>query len=295
MTVSLVIISQISMAENDGKDFAEIKVLIEKASLSQEKKTSLFSRSSSAVNAGIPSADVAVIVHRGLARNVDSKTIEAFIDINVRAREQNLPVRPVLDRVQQGLSKGVPPEKILAFTERLVEKLAAADRILSSIEKSGTKADKSRYREEGTQSVARALEKAIPEDMITKVGMKAAGKRVSFSTFNASINAITTFVEVGMQPEQALRLVNRAMDKGYSEKEMTEMEMKMSRMMKEGWMMDDAMKSMEMMMNKGSMGDMQKGMGTGPMSVPGTGMGGGSSMPATPGGMHHGGQGMGHH
>lgn len=296
MTIGLVMLSRVSMAETAGTDFDEIKVSVEKAPLSQEKKAGLLKRASDAVNAGLPPADVAVIVKRGLARGVDSKVIEDFIGIPVKAREQNLPVRPVLDRVQQGLSKGVPPEKISAFSRRLVEKLAAADKIVNSIEKSGLRADKKTFRDEGTQTVARALEKAIPEDMITKVGLKAAQKRASFTTLNASINTITTFVEMGMSPEEASKLINKALDKGYSEKEMIGMERDMSYMMREGWMMNDAMKSMETMMNKGFSGDMHKGMGTSPGPGPGTGMGGSPSMPAAPGGgMHHGGPGMGRH
>ena len=292
MTVSLIAVGRVTVAETAGADLDEIKVSIEKAPLPQEKRTSLLKRASDAVNAGIPPADVAVIVKRGLARGVESKTIEELIAIPVSAREQNLPVRPVLDRVQQGLSKGVPPERISAFSRRLLEKLAAADKIVSGIEKGGIKADKKPYREEGTHTVARALEKAVPEDMITKVGLKATQKRASFTTFNAAINTVTTFVEMGMPLEQAAKLINKAIDKGYSEKEMLIMERGMAHEMRDGMKMEDIMNGMDSMMNSGTMGSWSKGMGGGPMQ------GSGSTIHTTPGmGTHHGpgGGGMGSH
>src|SRR3990172_2190416 len=90
MTVSFVMINLVSIAETGGKEFDEIRVSVEQSPLSQEKKTSLLRRASDAVNAGIPSADVAVIVKRGLSRGVDSKVIEDFIAIPVKAREQHL-------------------------------------------------------------------------------------------------------------------------------------------------------------------------------------------------------------
>lgn len=296
ITLGAVMVSQATMAETDGKEFDEIKVSVEQSSLPQERKASLLKKSSDAIRAGIPSADIAVIVKRGLARGVEGRTVEDFIQSAVRAKEQNLPVRPVLDRVQQGLSKGVPPERISGSAKRLIENLTVADRIVDSFSRSGLKAERAADRENGTQAVARALERAIPEDTINRIGARAIQKRASLATFNASVNTVTTFVEMGMSPEQASKLINKAMDKGYSEKEMIGMERDMSFMMREGWMMNDAMRSMETMMNRGFPGDMHKGMGTGPAPGPGTGMGGSPPMtPAPGGGMHHGGPGMGRH
>ncbi len=295
-TLCLLMISRISTAETGGKEFDEIRVSVEQSSLSQEKKASLLKVSSDAISAGVPTADVAVIVKRGLARGIEAGIIGDFIQSAVRAKEQNLPVRPVLDRVQQGLSKGVPPERISSSAKHLVEDLAIADRIVGSFSRNGLKAGSAADMEKGTQAVARALEKAIPGDTISRIGNRAIQKKSSFTTFNASINTVTTFVEMGISPEQASKLIIKAIDKGYSEKEMIGMERNMSFMMREGWMMNDAMKSMETMMDKGFSGDMHKGMGTGPGMGPGTGIGGGPSMsPAPGGGMHHGGPGMGRH
>ena len=180
----------------------------------------------------------------------------------------------------------------------MVEKLAAADRIVYSVEKNGLRADTKTYRAEGTQTVARALEKAIPEDMITKVGLKAAQKRASFTTFNASINTVTTFVEMGMPLEHASKLISKAIDKGYSEKEMLIMERGMAHEMRDGMKMEDIMNGMDSMMNNGTMGSWSKGMGGGPMQGTGSGMGSGSTIHTMPGmGTHHGpgGGGMGSH
>lgn len=296
IAVSLLTFYGIGAAESEGGGIAEIRLSIEKSGFPPEEKAALIKRASDAEKAGIPSADLSVVIKRGLARGIRSEALGDFIDVAVKAREQNLPVGPVIDRVQQGLSKGVAPEKIVFSTNRLVEKLAQADGVVARLERSGLKADRPTQRREAIHTVARAFEKSIPQEAVAGVGMKVAKRAGSLSRFDAAVSAVTAFVEMGMPLERSVKLVERGVEKGYSEKQMMGMEMEMSRMMREGWMMDDAMKTMDTMMNRGMMGDQHKGMGMGPASGTGTGMGGSPSMPAAPGGgMHGGSPGMGRH
>ena len=271
-----------------GKDLNEIKSVIEKSSLPRDKKTALYERASVALGAGIPSTDVAVIIKRGISRGANSAALEESLSAVVTAKEKGLPVRPVLDRIEQGLSKGVSSEKLSAVTKQLVVKLSAADGIVDKLRKSGMKGAEA---EKGAavHTVARALEKSIPDDPITKVGMKVVKQDSSLSRFDAAVDSMTFLVEMGMPVDQALRLINKAVDKGYSDKEMFQMEKEMSRMMRDGAKMEDAMKGMDSMMNSGNMG---KGMSGGMSGGPGTG--GSPPLHNTPGmGTHHGGGGPG--
>lgn len=282
---SLAMMSGAASAET-GRDLEEIRLSIERSALSQEKRMSLTVKASEAVKAGIPSSDIAVIVKRGLSRGVDVKMVEDVLDIAVRTKEKGLPVRPILDRIEQGLSKGVPHERISSSTRQLASKLAAADAIVNNISRSGVKIEEQADRWDTIHTVARALEKAIPGDEITKVGMKAAKQGASLTRFDASVNTMTAFVEMGMPVDDASRMIHKVMDKGYSEADMITMEREMAGRLRDGAGMEEVMKSMEYMIDTGRMGEWHRGMESG------------SEMHNSPGtGSHHrtGGSGMGGH
>lgn len=276
--IGLFMVCGTAIAEMGQKAIAEIRLSIEKSAFSKETKASLLKKASDAVNAGIQSDDIAVIINRGLNRGVDSKTIEGFIDTAIKVKGQNLPARPVMDRIQQGLSKGVPPERILGVTKRLAEKLTEADTITKNLVDSGVKAGDSKEREDAVQAVARALERSIPEDIIAQIGVTVKKHNYSLSMFSRAIHTMTTFVESGMPANQASRLVNKAMNKGYSEKDMLTMEKEAANEIKEGKRMEDIGRRMESVMERGSFGQGFRGMEGGRGPGTGSGMGGGSGM-----------------
>ena len=270
----LFLVYGISAAE--PRDLGEIRTAIEKSSLPGEGKAALFKRASAAVGTGIPAADVAVIIKRGVSKGSAGKALEDALGAAITAKEKGLPVRPVLDRIEQGLAKGVPPERIAAATKQLVAKLSTADAIVNNLGKGGLKAGEQSEKGPAVHTVARALEKSIPEDAINKLGQKSIAQGASLSRLSATIDTMTFFVEMGMNLDRASELVMKAMNKGYSEGEMFMMQKEMSDMIRDKSNMNDIMKNMDMRMNSGTMGSGMggKGMGGAPTS-PGThGMGG---------------------
>ncbi len=271
--ITLIMVYGIAMADTK-KAIDEIRLSVEKSALPQEAKASLFKKASDAVNAGIQSDDIAVIINRGLNRGVDSKTIEGFIDIATKAKGQNLPVSPVLDRMQQGLSKGVPPERILNVANNLAEKLNSANTIINNLIKEGIKTGNPKDREDAVLTVARAMERAIPENIITQTGMRVKKHNYPISMFDRAIETLTNLIEGGMRVEQASKLINKAIDKGYSEKDMLRMENEIFNELKEGKRMEDAARGMESAIERGSFDRGHRGMEGGQMRGTGSGMGG---------------------
>lgn len=274
---SLFIVCGIVMADTGEKAIAEIRLSIEKSALSQETKAVLLKNVYEAVNAGIPSDDIAIIINRSLRYGVDGKTIEGFIDTAIKVKRQNLPTRPVLDRIQQGLSKGVPPERILGATRKLAEKLSVAEGIVNNLIKSDVKTGNTAEKGELVQTVARALERSIPKNIITQIGINVRKHNYSLSIFDKAVDTVTNFVESGMSVELASRLVNKAIDKGYSEKDMWKMEREIADELKEGRKMEDVARRMESVMDRGFERS-YRGMEGGQMRGTGSGMGSGSSI-----------------
>lgn len=263
IVILIVALSNETAIANTEKNKEDIRLAVEKSTLSQEQKAILLSRSYAAIKAGIPSDDISIIINRGLAKGWDSKSLESLMTNVINSKEQNLPVKPVLNRIEQGLSKGVSPEKVLYAAEGLIVKLEAANRIVNNLVRSGMKTDKDSDTGDAVQSVARAMEKLIPETTITDMGTKISRNKQSITKFNAYVNTMTTCVEMGMPMERALKIVHRAIDKDYTEGDIIMMEKSFFNEIKSGSDMNHIMQNLESTMNRGGMGFSGMGGGSG--------------------------------
>lgn len=272
----------IALAET-GKDINELRLSHEVSALPMEEKESLMRVSNEAVKAGVPPADIALIVRRGLARGWGSRSIEELILLLTKTHQQGLPLTSLIDRFHQGQAKGVPFERVSASANKLSEKLSAADEMVGNLIRGGMKEGKGDEKGKTIQTVARAMERSVPDDAVMQIGAKLMKSNSPLSKFDAAVSTMTNAIEMGMPPAQASKMMNMAIDKGYSETDMMMMEREMFSMMRDGATMNDVMKNMETMMNSGGMGFSGSGMGGGAMTQGGGGMsgspmGGGSGM-----------------
>ncbi len=261
--------------EARSRQLEEAKSAVEKSSLPREAKSGILTKADRAVAAGVPAEDVSVIVTRGVKQGVDSRSIEGFLDTATRAKEQNLPVRLILDRTEQGLAKGIPPEKIEGVTRQLSGHLAAARPIVNNLENKGLRSANAKGADTATETVARALEKSIPKNEITGIGQKVTDRKGSLALFNQAVDTMTTFAGNGMSHEQSARLVNGAIEKGYSERNLEAMERYMTDQLRKNRPMSEIVSGMNSRMEQGDMmRDTQM-----------QGRPGGGSMGPSPGGM----------
>lgn len=273
-------------AADTKKDMNELRLSPEMSAIPVEEREGLLKISNDAVKAGIPSADIALIVKRGLARGWGSKSLEESIALLTRTQEQGLPLTSLLDRFHQGQAKGVPFEKVSASANKLTEKLSAADGMVGNLIKGGMKEGKGDEKGRTIQTVARAMERSVPDDAVMQIGARLMKDNGTLSKFDAAISTMTNSIEMGMKSVQASKMMNHAIDKGYSETDMMMMEREMFNRMRDGANINDVAKEMESMMNSGNMGFSGSGMNGGAMMHNGAGMSGSP-------GMMHGGAGMG--
>jgi uncharacterized protein YoaH (UPF0181 family) len=223
----------------------QIRSLVEKSQFSPADKAELLDAAGRALRAGIPADDVEIIITRGREQRVDAKTTGELLDTAARVQGQGLPVRPVLNRIEQGLSKGIPPERISDASRKLAEKLAEAEPIVSGLVRGGVKAGSGRDREYAIETVARALEKAVSKDAITGAGERVKERRGSVALFDKAVHTMTNLMDSGMSSGSASRIVHEAVKKGFSEKDLTKMEREVAEGLGKGKRIDDAVKSTE--------------------------------------------------
>lgn len=268
-------------AEGSGSNHLdEARTTIERSSLAKEAQVALLAKADRAVTAGIPAEDVAIIITRGLKQGVSGPTLEGFLETATVVKEQHLPSRLVLDRIEQGLAKGVPGERISGVTQNLSRHLATAKPMVEKIESSGVKPAPSGRPIAPIETVARALERSIPPDAILRMGEKVQARKGSMALFDRAIDTMTVFVGNGMQTEQASRMVHSAIERGYSEKDLGTMERYLAEGLRKNRSMDEIVSGMETRMERGEMRDMHEsgggmgGPGAGGMGSSWSGMGG---------------------
>jgi hypothetical protein len=223
----------------------QIRTAVESSSLSQSEKAQVLDTAGRALRAGIPADDVAIIVTRARDRKAGGDTTSALLKTVVETKEKGLPTGPVLNRIEQGLSKGVPPEKVSASTRRLADKLTAAEPIVNDLVRGGVTAGSGRDHEYAIETVARALERSIPEDAIVRTGKQVKERKGSVVLFDKAVHTMTNLIGNGMPADSASRLVNSAVGRGFSEKDLTKMEREVAEGLGKGKGMDDVVRSTE--------------------------------------------------
>jgi len=164
----------------------QIKQALDASALPQTGKAEVNARAAAAIKAGVPAEDVEVIVVRALGRNADADTINRFLDAGISVKQKNLPAGPVLDRIEQGLSKGVPPERIAAASGQLVEKLFAARPLVDALIQGGVKSGGGAERDASIAAAARALEKSIPTEEVEGIGLAVREKGAGWSRLSVA-------------------------------------------------------------------------------------------------------------
>lgn len=285
--MALAPVTRANASDTNARRLEETRLAIEKSSLTREEKTGILSKVDKAVAAGVPAEDVAIIVNRGFKQGIPSVQMENYLETMTAVKAQNLPVRLVLERIQLGLAKGVPADRIAAATMKLSGNLATARPLVDKVERGGLKNDRGGNSDFAVETVARALEKAIPPDDIVRTGEKVREQKGSIILFDRAIDTMTMFVGNGMKADNASRLVHKAIDRGYTEQDLEVMERYMAGQLRSNRAMNDVVSGMESGMERGTMRDMHGPQGGGMMSPGSGGMGGGGSTMKGQGGMMH--------
>jgi hypothetical protein len=230
-------------AENPNLD--SISRDLAASSLTQAEQADVRARAMSAMNAGVPAEDVAVIVQQAVNRGVESGTIGRFLDTSAAVKREGLPVKVVVDRIQQGLAKRVPAERIATASDLLAEKLRAAGPFVDGIIRDGMAARKSSEREEAINATARALEKSVSPEAVQGIGAAVRAQGGSLPLFTRSLDTAAYFTGSGMAPKTASTLVQHAVEAGYSERDLDGMVKKVDAELRGGMKAEDAASKMD--------------------------------------------------
>src|SRR5256712_5296602 len=214
----------------------ELSRTLEAANLSPEGKALLRAKGIEVVRAGVAESEVAGLIQRGVARGIQPAELVSLLDVVARAKRQDLPVGPVLDKVKEGLAKRVPAVRIAGVASRLSGELATSRDLVRRAERDGIRVEAAGERQRATEAVADALGKGVPPEEMEKLSRQVArsGARATMSRLEVGTQVTADLVSMGLSPREASETVGAALVRGLSRRDIEGLRERLGQAMKRG-------------------------------------------------------------
>ena len=219
---------------------------LEAASLSPEGKALLRAKGVEVVRAGVAEGEVADLIQRGVGRGIQPAELVGLLDVVVQAKRQDLPVRPILDKVKEGLAKRVPPARIAGVASRLSGELATARDLIRRAEREGIRVETAGERQRAMEAVAEAFGKGVPLKEMEDLSRQVARSReaATMSRLEAGAQATADLVSMGLSPRDASETVGAALSRGLSRRDIERLRERLGQEMKRGGSAEEGAKQL---------------------------------------------------
>ena len=218
-------------------DQGELARTLESAELSSEAKALVRDKALEAVRLGLSEGDVAELIRRGVRRGLQAGDLAPLLEVVAEVKRQDLPVGPVLDKVKEGLAKGVPPERIGTAASRISRELATARDLIRQAEREGVRVEKARTREKAIKAVADALGRGVPPREVEKLSRHVASsapREGAMSLLDEGVEVTADLVSMGLSPESAAETVAAAISQGLGRHDIERLRKGLARELKHG-------------------------------------------------------------
>jgi len=222
----------------------ELSRTLEAANLSPESKVLVRAKGVEAVRAGVAEGDVAGLIQRGVGRGIQPAELVSLLDVFFRAKRQDLPVGPVLDKVKEGVAKRVPPARIVEVASRLSGELATSRDLVRRAEREGIRAEAAGERQRATEAVASAIGRGVPPHEMTDLSRQVArsGERATMSRLELGAQVTGDLVSMGLSPHDASQTVGAALSRGLSRRDIEGLRERLGQELKSGGSAEDGAK-----------------------------------------------------
>ncbi len=176
------------------------------------------------IELGIKNRHAVKLTKRMISEKFSQDQILAAYDVLITAKEQNLPEEPIMEKLNEGIAKEVPPDSIILAMEKVrVRYETARDcaKVLSTDED---------HVQAMTEEIAECMAAGINANDIRKVALTLKGKAETMSKRKAealnkrSIRIMKTMGRSGVESQYALGVVESAFENGYTTNAMGDLE-----------------------------------------------------------------------
>lgn len=196
--------------------------------LPPEDRALLEGKIQEAVRAGVPKGEAASILERGLTRRLSPSEIGGLMDLAKEGGQEGLPLRPLLNKIREGLAKGAPPPRIATLGKNIIDDLKASRDIVRHAEKLGLRPTRKGEQQRTIEALAEAKRRGVPietlRDLPRKFRESRSGEGLSLSRVERAAETLVTLMDTGLSAPSASETVRLAISRGLSTDEIRRIE-----------------------------------------------------------------------
>jgi len=175
--------------------------------------------SQKAIKLGIPSDQVYLVVNKAKVYHISDSATSEMLETLIKAKEDNIPVNKIANKLLEGISKHVEPDLIIKTANRLEYAYRSANEVYNQIEIKGTKTGELR------DVIATAIFNGVsPEELISlyKVAPHANETYYIIGTLS-----LTSLIASGIPKEKGIMFIKKEFEENKDDKSIQHDTMKM--------------------------------------------------------------------
>ncbi len=163
---------------------------------------------------GIPAAEAGRLAEEMGQAGFSREQLEAVAALLERAQSERLPTRPILLKAFEGLSKRIPPERVIGALEAVRTRYALAYRLAQTI--AGAEADISAFGQLLAESLAAGLNENDAQRTVQTLKETSSGQRRDSATelAAAALRMLRDLSRFGVSSDLAAEVVTQALAAG---------------------------------------------------------------------------------
>jgi hypothetical protein len=216
--VSLAIFILVSPAQTAGSDNLEeeldqLKTILDNSSgYSAFQRTMILNSAGKLLESGVSFDDTKNIIESHLNNSTNAYSVKKSLDLILEAQTEGLPVKSLINKIEEGLAKKVESDKIFSVVDTELKNLQAASNILQQIEYSS---ETENY-EEIVEKLADSLGDGLSQDYLSAVVERGVEENKSIEEIAEVSEELGTLnfqaLEMGLSPEVIADIFSSAAD-----------------------------------------------------------------------------------
>jgi hypothetical protein len=180
--------------------------------------------------------DLDDIARLSAAQGRSAEEVKPLVDLATKAGERGLPPGPLVNKIKEGLAKGVEPARIEPVLREMAGRLATAQETLKELSGRGLVDAGSSGRQRAVEVLAEALGRGVSPDEVRQIGRLAQeGKpRLTPDALASGAKSLAVMKEGGVPAREGLSLVADALRQGFRPSELADLSRELKRRGREG-------------------------------------------------------------
>lgn len=179
--------------------------------------------------AGIDQATLSELQNRAQSRRINNEQLSQILESALSLSEQNLPGQLAIDKALEGLSKGVPGEKLVPAVDRVGQGMRQAaevvdpwmdrDEVRAHLKRQGQSMSESSFRNEMIRATSKSFVQNVPADNVQSIFNEISSENIlSQHTSGDLITAVGILPDLPTtvnQPKVSASFIIRALKGGF--------------------------------------------------------------------------------